>query len=170
MKSVLVRKLSALLLFPVIAGLNACEESTGPRPLPSGVDIDPVASVFPVQQFNGRKTVTVTAVIRNDSDRTIYYAYCTQRISRRTAGVWVPFYHPVCAAILVPPEPILPGASKEFSLTAMEQLDGSGFPFTDGDSEYRLDVTLLIRSETSASDRFYVIAPEKTVSGTFSIR
>ena len=140
MKSVLVRRLYALLLVPVLAGSTACEESTGPRPLPGGVDIDPVASVFPVQQLNGRKTVTATAVIRNDSDRTIYYAYCTQRISLRSAGVWVPFYHPVCAAILVPPEPIRPGESKEFSLTAMEQLDGSGFPFTDSGAEYRLDV------------------------------
>jgi hypothetical protein len=169
MKSAFVRRLSALLMVPLIA-LTACEESTGPRPMPSGVEIDPVASVFPVQQVNGRKMVTVSAVIRNDSDRTIYYAYCSQRISRRTAGVWVPFYHPVCAAVLVPPEPIAPGASKEFSLTAMEQLDGSGFPFTDASAEYRLDVTLLIRRGGASSDRFNVVAPDETVSGTFSIR
>jgi hypothetical protein len=169
MKSVLVRKLSALVLVPVMAGSTACEESTGPRPLPSGVEIDPVASVFPVEQFNGRKTVTLSAVVRNDSDRTVYYAYCTQRIARRAVRVWVPFYSPVCAAILVPPEPIVPGATKEFSLTAMEQLDGSGFPFTDTNAEYRFDVTLLLRSE-AGTDRFVVISPEETVSGVFSIR
>jgi hypothetical protein len=170
MKSVLVRKLSALLLVPLIAGSIACEDSTGPRPLPSGVEIDPVASVFPVQDFNGRKRVTVGAVVRNDSDRTVYYGYCSERIATRTAGVWAPSYPIVCAAIAIPPEPIPPGASKEFSLTLVEQLDGTGFPFTDPNAQYRFEVGLMLRGGSTTSPRFFRIAPEETVSGTFSIK
>ena len=170
MKSVLVRKLSPLMLVPLIAGSIACEESTGPRPLPSGLEIEPVASVFPVQDFNGRKRVTVNAVVRNDSERTVYYGYCSERIATRTAGVWGTSYPIVCAAIAIPPEPIPPGASKELSMTFIEQLDGTGFPFTDPSAVYRFEVGLMLRSGSAASPRFVSIAPEETVSGTFSIR
>ncbi len=155
MDSVLVRKLCLLLSASFV--LAACSDPTGPRPAPPGLEIRPIAGSFPVEVIGGRKYVRVTAVIHNDSDRTVYYSYCSEGISEEQAGVWEPVWRPICLqAVLVPPEPIAPGASKQMAIPPIEHSDTPGgyeFPFKYG-TRYRVDVVLLLKGD---GDRFHVI-------------
>jgi hypothetical protein len=146
--------------------MAACGSPTGPRPAPDGLEIRPVAQVFPVQTVDGRRTVTVSAAIRNESSRTVYYSYCTERIAIEVAGEWKRLHTPVCASILVPPEPIEAGESKTLTILAMEQpgIPGLEFPFNDPNAKYRVEVNLLLKS----GERFLAI--EGTQSGEFAVR
>src|SRR5688572_11000189 len=117
MKSVLVRKFRRLLVVPAASIVFAgCHSATGPTSLPGGVEIRPTAGSFPVQVVDGRKTVTVSAVVRNESDRTVYYSYCSEGIAKLEGGVWGPIRSTECPSIALPPEPIEPGKAKQFTL------------------------------------------------------
>jgi hypothetical protein len=152
MKTVLVRKIQSLLLIPAASvAFAACQNPTGPASLPDGVDIRLTAASFPVQVVDGRKTVTVSAVVRNESERTIYYSYCTERIAKQEGGEWQSVWGVACASIIVPPEPIEPGESKQFTMKIDDypEIPSLRLPFT-GEGRYRFEVLLLVRS----GDRF----------------
>jgi hypothetical protein len=164
MKSVFVRRLSAYVAVPF--ALTACSDPTGPAPAPNGLEIRPTSQVFPISTVEGRRHVTMRAVVDNDSDKPVYYSYCTETVSRRAGGEWKPVFKPVCASVLVPPQEIAPGASKELTLNFIEhpEIPAIGFPFDDPSAQYRLEVVLLLRS----GEKFRVI--EGTESGTFAVR
>jgi hypothetical protein len=164
MKSVLVRKLFPLAAVPFI--LSACSDPTGPQKAPDGLEIRPTANVFPITVVEGRRRVTMTAVVENDSDRTVFYSYCSETVEKRQGNEWKDVFHPVCASIAVPPEPIAPGESKEVVLHFIEHPDipSIGFPFDDPSAKYRLQVTLLVRR----GEKFRLL--EGTETGTFAVR
>ena len=164
MNSGLVRKLFPLFAAPL--ALAACSDPTGPAPAPRGLEIRPTASVFPITTEEGRRRVTLRAMVDNDSDRTVYYSYCSETVARREAGKWKQVFHPVCASIAIPPEPIAPGESKEVVLNFIEHPDipSIGFPFDDPAAQYRLEVLLLVRN----GEKFRRI--EGADIGTFAVR
>ena len=163
MNSVLVRRLFSLVAVPFV--LAACEDPTGPRPAPRGLEIRPTADVFPITTVDGRRRVTMAVVIENDSDRTVYYGYCGESVSKRVGSEWTNVWRPVCASVAIPPEPIAPGASKEITLNFIEHPEiDPGFPFDDPVAMYRLEATLFLKS----GERFRVI--EGTEIGGFAIR
>ena len=155
---------SAVIVSAATAILAACGTPTGPAGLPSGVEILPTAGSFPVQVVDGRKTVTVSAVVRNDSERTVYYSYCTEGIAKQEGGEWRPIWRTVCAAIIVPPEPIEPGESKQFTMKIDDYPDipSLRLPFTDPAARYRFEVILLVRS----GERFRSIREAASTSFT----
>jgi hypothetical protein len=164
MKSVLVRKIRSLVVVPAASIVFAgCQSPTGPASLPEGVEIRPTAGSFPVQVVDGRKTVTVSAVVRNESERTIYYSYCTERIAKQEGGEWRSVWGTACASIIVPPEPIEPGESKQFTMKIDDYPDipSLRLPFTGG-GRYRFEVILLVRS----GDRFRSIRESASTSFT----
>ena len=172
MRSALVRKLSSLVVLPVaVLALASCESSTGPD-LPRGVDIRPSNTVFPIETVDGRKRVIVTTVIRNDSDRAIYYVVCSEGISQRDAGGdWKSVWRPACPLALFPPEAIEAGASKLLVVRVDDYPDipSLKFPFDDLSAKYRIDVSLLVRSRSPNSDKFLPIDGSQSVSGSFGV-
>ena len=168
MSSVLVRNFRSLVAISLTSlVVAACESPTGPAALPRGVEIQPAASSFPVQVVNGRKSVTVTATVRNDSERTVYYSYCTEGIAKQEGAEWRRVYHTVCASIAIPPEPIEPGASKQFTLRIDDYPDipSLALPFTEPGARYRFEVGLLVRS----GERFRSIREAASTSFTVTL-
>jgi hypothetical protein len=164
--------MSSLVVLPLaVLALASCESSTGPS-LPRGVDIRPVTSVFPIERVDGRKRVMVTTVIRNDSDRAIYYVVCSEGISQReTSGEWKSVWRPMCPLALFPPEAIEAGASKMLVVRVDDypEYPGIRFPFEDLSAKYRVDVSLLVRSRYSNSDKFLPIDGSQSVSDSFRV-
>ncbi len=171
MNSALVRKFSLLAVVPlVLLGVYGCEEDpTGPR-LPQGVDIRPSANVFPIEIVDGDRRVTVSAVIRNQSTRIIYYGYCREGISQQVAGRWKSVWRPICTAQLVPPTPIPPGTEFNLSLQVYDQPGQPDFfPFDDIDAFYRIDVGLLVRQPVDGAEEFVLIEPSESGSAPFRV-
>ena len=164
MKPDFVRRFFPLVAVPFV--LSACSDPTGPLAAPRGLEIRPTNAVFPITTVEGRRRVTMRALVENDSERTVYYSYCTETVSKRVGSGWEHAWSPVCAAVLVPPEPIAPGESKELTLNFIEhpEISSIGFPFQDPGAEYRLEVTLLVRS----GEKFRLI--KGTDTGTFAVR
>ncbi len=164
MRSVLVRRFFSLVSLPLV--LAACSDPTGPQAAPRGLEIRPTASVFPITTVEGKRRVTMHGVIENDSERTVYYSYCTESVSKRVADEWKSVFRPVCASIAIPPEPIASGQSKEVTLHFIEhpEIPAIGFPFDDPTAQYRLEVVLLVRS----GEKFRLL--EGTETGTFAVR
>jgi hypothetical protein len=106
------------------------------------------------------------AVVENDSDRTVFYSFCSESVSKREGKQWKTVFLPVCPAVLVPPEPIAPGGSKEIRLDFIEhpEIPAIGFPFDNPAAQYRLEVMLLLRK----GEKFRVI--EGAESGSFAVR
>jgi hypothetical protein len=173
MMSALVRMVSSMVVMPAaVFVLASCQSSTGPS-LPRGVDIRPTSDVFPIEVVNGRKRVTVTTVIRNDSDRAIYYVVCSEGVSRRDAGgVWKQVWRPVCPLALFPPEAIEAGSSKFLVVQVDDDnpdFPALRFPFEDLSARYRIDVGLLVRSRSPDTDKFLPIDGSQSVSDAFSV-
>jgi hypothetical protein len=114
--------------------------------------------------------VDINYVIRNDSDRTIYHQYCSERISRRTEDArWTIVWTPVCPAIYVPPAPKAPGESREFDLYVAQVSNlSSAFPHLPGDV-YRIGVGLMVRIGPPGSEEFEPIRASQSVSKTFRV-
>ena len=164
MLSAIVRTCGAVLPFTLIA---ACSDPSGPRALPDGVDIRTNSNVVQIQRVGGMRRATITAKIRNDSDRTIYYSYCSEAISVREGGSWNNVWRPVCMSILLPPEPIEPGQTKALSLFIDENDYRPGLvTLFDPARTYRLDVGLLA-NRAPYSDKFVSIHPDQSVSNSF---
>ena len=164
MKPVFVRRFFSLVAVPFL--LSGCSDPTGPQAAPRGLEIRPTAAVFPITTVEGKRRVTMQAVVDNDSERTVYYSYCSETVWKRVGSEWEHVWSPVCASILVPPEPIAPGESKQLTLDFIEhpEISSIGFPFQDPGAEYRLEVTLLVRS----GEKFRLL--KGTDTGTFAVR
>lgn len=167
MKSVFVR--CAAILPLLILAVAACGDPTGPG-LPKGVAITPSRSVFPIDRESGHWSVTITGVIRNGSDRTIFYQYCGDSILRRTQdGRWTTVWSPICPAIYIPPAPIAPGESHEFNIKVFQSSSVSiAFPLRPNDL-YRVGVGLGVRVGPPGSEKFEPIRSSQSVSKAFRV-
>ena len=163
MNPVFVRKLVTLVALSFV--FSGCSDPIGPR-APRGLEIRPTADVFPISTVGERRRVTMRALIENDSDRTVYYSYCSETVSKRTSGEWKAVFRPVCAAILVPPEAIRPGESKQITADFIEhpEIPAIGFPFDDPSARSRLEAVILFKK----GDDF--VALSGIESGTFAVR
>ena len=151
-----------------VALLAACSDPSGPRSLPGGVEIRTSSAVVPIQLVGGMRRATITVQVKNESGRIIFYSYCGEGISVRENGSWNSVWRPVCASILVPPEPIAPGQTRTISLFVDEGDHRPGLVTVfDPEKTYRIDITLLA-AKAPYSDKFVVIDRDESVSNSFT--
>ena len=166
----IVGNLKTLALISAVV-VTGCESVTGPQTLPEGVEIRTTSGVFPVETVDGRRRVRVTATVTNESSRTVLYSYCSEAIARNVAGVWTSVWKPICPALIVAPESIAPGETREFNLQIDEhpELPNDNFPFDSPQAQYRLELGLFLRIETPYSEKLLPIDGSESVSNTFAV-
>jgi hypothetical protein len=151
-----------------VALIAACSDTSGPRGLPGGVEIRTSSAVVPIEVVGGMRRATISAQVKNESGRIIFYSYCGEGISVRENGSWNSVWRPVCASILVPPEPIAPGQARTVTVFVDEDHHRPGLvSLFDPARTYRMDVTLLA-AKAPYSDKLVVIDPGESVSNSFT--
>ena len=148
--------------------LAGCGDPSGPRSLPGGVEIRTSSTVVPIDVVGGMRRATIAAQVKNESNRIIFYGYCGEGISVQENGSWSSVWRPVCASILVPPEPIAPGQTRTITLFVDEGDHRPGLvTLFDPDKTYRIDITLLA-ARAPYADKLVVIDPDESVSNSFT--